>query len=169
MVNLIIREHLLPEKVMCSSSTVCQIFNDKQKKAVVIDEEENKIDIDDVTKETLSKYLCAKFSEQNIRRYKRVDIYWPVDILKVEFFKGFSMKRYLPYVNFWICILQKVKSIRVSIFKTDMNSLNFLSIISLYTLRFLLLFMALSLFARCRFFHHTNTLHSTKTFVETRF
>lgn len=130
---------------MCSSSTVCQIFNDKQKKAVVIDEEENKIDIGDVTEETLSKYLCAKFSEQNIRRYKRVDIYWPVDILKVEFFKGFSMKQYLPYVNFWICILRKSEvNIRVSIFKTDMNSLNFLSIISLYTLRFLLLCMALS-------------------------
>lgn len=70
--------------MLCSSSTVCQIFNDKQKKAVVIDEEENEIDIVDVTEETLSKYVCAEFSEQNMRRYKRVDIYWPVDILKVE-------------------------------------------------------------------------------------
>lgn len=84
MVNLIIKEHLLPEQVLSSSSTICQIFNNEQKKAVVVDEEGNTIPIDDVTEETLSEYLCVNDSEENMQRYKRVDIYWPVPILQVQ-------------------------------------------------------------------------------------
>lgn len=84
LVNLLIREHLLPEQVLSSSSTICQIFNNEQKKAVVIDEKGNEILIDNVTEETLSEYLCASDSEETMQRYKRVDIYWPVPILQVQ-------------------------------------------------------------------------------------
>lgn len=84
LVNLIIQEHLLPEKILSYSPTIFQIFNNKQKKAVVIDDEGKEIFIDDVTEETLSKYLCARFSKQNKHHYKRVDIYWPIPILKVK-------------------------------------------------------------------------------------
>uniref|UniRef100_K1QJ91 Serine/threonine-protein kinase atg1 n=1 Tax=Magallana gigas TaxID=29159 RepID=K1QJ91_MAGGI len=58
------------------------IFNSEQKRAVVTDENGGKIYLDDVTEETLSKYVCVDRSGENTQRYKTVDIYWPIPMLK---------------------------------------------------------------------------------------
>lgn len=76
---------MLPREVLSSTSCICRIFNSEQKKAVVIDEDGREIEINDVTKETLSKYVNVDRSERNIKHYKTVDIYWPVPMLKVIF------------------------------------------------------------------------------------
>lgn len=77
-------QHVLPRQVLSSTSTICQIFNSEQKRAVVTDENGGKIYLDDVTEETLSKYVCVDRSGENTQRYKTVDIYWPVPMLKVK-------------------------------------------------------------------------------------
>lgn len=82
LLNLIMGEHVLPRQVLSSTSTICQIFNSEQKRAVVTDENGGKIYLDDVTEETLSKYVCVDRSGENTQRYKTVDIYWPVPMLK---------------------------------------------------------------------------------------
>lgn len=74
---------MLPQEVLSSTSCICQIFNSKQKKAVVIDENGRSIKINDVTKKSLSEYVCFDRSEKKLQRYKSVDIYWPVPMLKV--------------------------------------------------------------------------------------
>lgn len=83
LLNLIIGEHILPREVLSSTSCICRIFNSEQKKAVVEDENGRHIEIDDVTRETLTKYVSVDRSERNIQRYKTVDIYWPVPMLTV--------------------------------------------------------------------------------------
>lgn len=83
LLNLIMGEHMLPQEVLSSTSCICQIFNSKQKKAVVIDENGRSIKINDVTKKSLSEYVCFDRSEKKLQRYKSVDIYWPVPMLKV--------------------------------------------------------------------------------------
>lgn len=83
LLNLIMGEHVLSEEVLSSTSCICRIFNSEQKKAVVKDENGREIEISDVTKKTLSKYVCVDRSEKKSQRYKIVDIYWPVPMLKV--------------------------------------------------------------------------------------
>lgn len=87
---------MLPQEVLSSTSCICQIFNSKQKKAVVIDENGRSIKINDVTKKSLSEYVCFDRSEKKLQRYKSVDIYWPVPMLKVT--KSFFFIRDLRYV-----------------------------------------------------------------------
>lgn len=82
LLNLIMGEHMLPREILSSTSCICRIFNSEQKKAVVIDESGRKFEINDVRKETLSKYVCIDRSENKTRRYRTVDIYWPVPMLK---------------------------------------------------------------------------------------
>lgn len=82
LLNLIMGEHVLPRQVLSSTSTICQIFNSEQKRAVVTDENGRKFKLDDVTEETLSQYVCVDRSGENKQRYKTVDIYWPVPMLK---------------------------------------------------------------------------------------
>lgn len=74
---------MLPREVLSSTSCICRIFNSEQKKAVVIDEKGREIEINDVTKKTLSEYVCVDRSEKKSQRYKTVDIYWPVPMLKI--------------------------------------------------------------------------------------
>lgn len=83
LLNLIMGEHMLPREVLSSTSCICRIFNSEQKKAVVIDENDREIVINDVTKKSLSQYVCIDRSEKKSQRYKTVDIYWPVPMLKV--------------------------------------------------------------------------------------
>lgn len=82
LLNLIMGERVLSEEVLSSTSCICRIFNSEQKKAVVKDENGREIEISDVTKKTLSKYVCVDRSEKKSERYKIVDIYWPVPMLK---------------------------------------------------------------------------------------
>lgn len=81
MLNLIIGNKILPKGVLQCTSTICHIFNNVEKKAVVIDENDEEIYINDVTLKTLEKYIAFKKSAP---KYKRVDIYWPLPILKVK-------------------------------------------------------------------------------------
>lgn len=83
LLNLLMGEHILPREVLSSTSCICQIINSEQKKAVVIDEDGRKIEINDVTRESLSKYLCVDRSNRKLKGCKSVDIYWPVPMLKV--------------------------------------------------------------------------------------
>lgn len=83
LLNLLMGEHILPREVLSSTSCICQIFNSEQKKAVVVDESNRTIEINDVTRESLSKYLCVDRSNRKLQGYKSVDIYWPVPMLKV--------------------------------------------------------------------------------------
>ena len=76
-------EHILPRQVLSSTSTICQIFNSEEKKAVVIDENDQEINFPNVTEATLSQYVNIN---QSGKKYKRVDIYWPMPMLKVIFF-----------------------------------------------------------------------------------
>nr|XP_022303099.1 uncharacterized protein LOC111110781 [Crassostrea virginica] len=82
LLNLIMGEHVLPRQVISSTSTICQIFNSEEKRAVVIDKNGEEIHLHDVTEETLSDFVSVNRSEQNTKRYKRVDIYWPLPMLK---------------------------------------------------------------------------------------
>lgn len=82
LLNLLMGEHILPREVLSSTSCICQIINSEQKKAVVIDEDGRKIEINDVTRESLSKYLCVDRSNRKLKGCKSVDIYWPVPMLK---------------------------------------------------------------------------------------
>lgn len=82
LLNLIMGEHVLFEEVLSSTSCICRVFNSEQKKAVVKDENDREIEINDVTKKTLSEYVCVDRSEKKSQRYKIVDIYWPVPMLK---------------------------------------------------------------------------------------
>lgn len=81
MLNLIIGSNILPKGVLQCTSTICHIYNNVEKKAVVIDENDREIGIDDVTLATLEKYIVFKKSAPN---YKRVNIYWPLPMLKVK-------------------------------------------------------------------------------------
>lgn len=83
LLNLLMGEHILPREVLSSTSCICQIINSEQKKAVVIDENNRAIVINDVTRESLSKYLCVDRSNRKLKGCKSVDIYWPVPMLKV--------------------------------------------------------------------------------------
>ena len=86
LLNLIMGEHVLPRQVLSSTSTICQIFNSKEKRAVVIDENDQEIPLNDVTEAMLSEYVSVDRSGKNTKRYKRVDIYWPLPMLKVTFY-----------------------------------------------------------------------------------
>lgn len=79
LLNLIIGSNILPKGVLQCTSTICHIYNNVEKKAVVIDENDREIGIDDVTLATLEKYIVFKKSAPN---YKRVNIYWPLPMLK---------------------------------------------------------------------------------------
>lgn len=79
LLNLIIGSNILPKGVLQCTSTICHIYNNVEKKAVVIDENDREICINDVTLETLEKYIVFKKSSPN---YKRVNIYWPLPMLK---------------------------------------------------------------------------------------
>lgn len=83
LLNLLMGENILPREVLSSTSCICQIFNSEEKKAVLIDENNRTIEINDVTRESLSKYLCVDRSNRKLQDYKSVDIYWPVPMLKV--------------------------------------------------------------------------------------
>nr|XP_022303100.1 uncharacterized protein LOC111110782 [Crassostrea virginica]XP_022303101.1 uncharacterized protein LOC111110782 [Crassostrea virginica]XP_022303102.1 uncharacterized protein LOC111110782 [Crassostrea virginica] len=82
LLNLIMGEHVLPRQVLSSTSTICQIFNSEEKRAVVIDENDQEIHFPDVTEATLSEFVSMDRSGKNTKRYKRVDIYWPLPMLK---------------------------------------------------------------------------------------
>ena len=86
LLNLIMGEHVLPRQVLSSTSTICQIFNSEEKRAVVIDENDEEIHFHDVTAATLSKFVSVDRSGKNTKRYKRVDIYWPLPMLKVTLY-----------------------------------------------------------------------------------
>ena len=86
LLNLIMGEHVLPRQVLSSTSTICQIFNSEEKRAVVIDENDQEILLDYVTEETLSEFVSVDRSGKNTKRYKRVDIYWPLPMLQVTFY-----------------------------------------------------------------------------------
>lgn len=79
LLNLIIGSNILPKGVLQCTSTICHIYNNVEKKAVVIDENDREICLDDVTLATLEKYIVFKKSAPN---YKRVNIYWPIPMLK---------------------------------------------------------------------------------------
>ena len=86
LLNLIMGEHVLPRQVLSSTSTICQIFNSKTKKVVVTDENDEEIRFRDVTEATLSQFVSINRSGNNPEKYKRVDIYWPLPMLKVNDF-----------------------------------------------------------------------------------
>ena len=86
LLNLIMGEHVLPRQILSSTSTICQIFNSEEKKAVVIDENDEELHLDDVKETTLSEFVSVDRSGKNTKRYKRVDIYWPLPMLKVTFY-----------------------------------------------------------------------------------
>lgn len=81
LVNLIIEEDLLPCGVLSSSSTITQIFNSEGKYATIVcDGKPSRIN--NVTKKILKDIVSVKQSEENMRCYERVDIFWPVPMLK---------------------------------------------------------------------------------------
>lgn len=83
LVNLIIEEDLLPCGVLSSSSTITQIFNSEGKYATIVcDGKPSRIN--NVTKKILKDIVSVKQSEENMRCYERVDIFWPVPMLKVN-------------------------------------------------------------------------------------
>ncbi|XP_056006855.1 uncharacterized protein LOC130050671 [Ostrea edulis] len=82
LLNLIMEGDILPQHVLRSTCTICQIFNSDTKRAEVIKKNGEKIYLHDVTKETLSKYVCVDRSGKSDERYKRVNIYWPLPMLK---------------------------------------------------------------------------------------
>lgn len=55
---------MLPREVLSSTSCICQIINSEQKKAVVIYKDDREIEINDVTRESLSKYVSIDRSEK---------------------------------------------------------------------------------------------------------
>lgn len=81
LLNLIIGDEILPNGVLSSTFPICQIFNSVEKKAVVINKNGEKIFLNDVTLTTLSEYIDCSDSKQNC---ERVDIYWPLPMLKVK-------------------------------------------------------------------------------------
>lgn len=100
MLNLIIGEKVLPEHLLSSTACICQIFNSVEKKAIAIKEDESQIPIDVVTDEKLKEYVCVEKSGQNkqLTCSKRVDIFWPIPMLKVKQF-CVSNFRYLCFVR----------------------------------------------------------------------
>lgn len=83
LVNLIIEEDLLPCRVLSSTSTITRIFNSEGKNATIVGDGQ-RYHINNVTKKVLKDIVSVKQSEQNMRRYERVDIFWPVPMLKVN-------------------------------------------------------------------------------------
>lgn len=83
LVNLIIEEDLLPCGVLSSTSTITRIFNSEGKNATIVGDGQ-RYHINNVTKKVLKDIVSVKQSEQNMRRYERVDIFWPVPMLKVN-------------------------------------------------------------------------------------
>lgn len=75
LLNLLLGEHLLPDHMLSCTSTICQIYNSVEKKAVAIDENGTKTFIKDLTKETLSEYVQIDRSKKCTHRYKTVEIY----------------------------------------------------------------------------------------------
>lgn len=84
MINLLIAEDLLPFGVLKTSVTITNIYNSKEKKAIVTKENGEQIHIDNPTRKMLKEYIAGKKSEQNARKYKSVDIFMPVPLLKVK-------------------------------------------------------------------------------------
>lgn len=86
LVNLIIAKDLLPYGVLSTSTTITQIFNSKERKAIVTYENGKQVQIINPTLEILKEHIGKDRSGQNTRRYKveRVDIYWPVPLLSVN-------------------------------------------------------------------------------------
>lgn len=84
LVNLLIEKDLLPCEVLSTSTAITKLFNSKEKKAKVTDENGKQIQINNPTMETLNQYIARDLSEQNTKRYKSVDISWPVPLLKVN-------------------------------------------------------------------------------------
>lgn len=60
---------------------ICYIYNNVEKKVVVIDENDWEIGIDDVILVIFEKYIVFKKSVLN---YKRVNIYWLLFMFKVK-------------------------------------------------------------------------------------
>lgn len=82
LVNLLIAKDLLPCEVLSTSTAITKLFNSKEKKAKVTEENGKQIQINNPTLETLNQYIAGDQSEQNPKRYKSVDISWPVPLLK---------------------------------------------------------------------------------------
>lgn len=86
LLNLIIGDNILPKNMFQCTSTICEIYNSVEKRAVIIDEKGSEICLNDVTSTTLSEYITFDENDENETpsSYKKVDIYWPLNRLKVN-------------------------------------------------------------------------------------
>lgn len=84
LVNLLIAENLLPRGALSTSKTITKIFNSKEKKAIVTDENGKQTHINDPTVSTLKKYIAEDHSGENKMRYKSVEIFCQIPLLTVN-------------------------------------------------------------------------------------
>lgn len=84
LINLLIGEDLLPYGVLSTSVTITNIYNSKEKKAIITEENGKQIHIHNPTRTMLKDYITEDEDVQNPKKYKSVDIFMPIPLLTVN-------------------------------------------------------------------------------------
>ncbi|CAG2240603.1 unnamed protein product [Mytilus edulis] len=88
LINLLIRKHILPEKLLSSTSTICKIWNSEETKIILTDDQEKEcvqLFDADTHEENMKAFLdenVGKGSDNN--PLKSVDIFLPVPLLQLN-------------------------------------------------------------------------------------